>query len=122
MEAQTVFYVERDDEELELYVVGDVEPFVPGNRRGHPDHWTPDEGGYATIEGVYTDEDADEPWDGELTDSEKSEARSALMDAFEEDCRCAAEDAAAERAEARREDAMMQVDDYGPYGPDIYDF
>jgi hypothetical protein len=123
MQVQTVFYVERDGEDIELHIFGEAEPFVPGNRRGHPDHWTPDEGGYASVDGVYTDEDGSEPWDDELTASEKSDAESALYEAFEEDARCAAEDAAVERAEAQREDAMMQMDDdYGPYGPDIYDF
>lgn len=123
MEVQTTFYVERDGEDIELHIFGEAEPDVPGCRRGHPDNWTPDDPGYSGLTDIAMDEDGNEPWDGELTDEEKREAESALMDALKEDIRHAREDAAIERAEAAADDAAYFYDqDYGDYGPDIYDF
>lgn len=60
------FYIERDDEELELEVTADVEPFVPGKLTGPPEDCYPDEGGTADITDIKLD---GKPFDG-LTDYE----------------------------------------------------
>ncbi len=41
------YEIEYDDGDVlvTLEVEAEFEPVVPGNRRGHPDNWTPDEGG-----------------------------------------------------------------------------
>ena len=123
MEVKTTICIQRDDEDLELYIFGDAEGFTPGNRRGHPDNWTPDEGGGSCVEGIFLDEDANKPWDGTLTKEETQEAEEALMGQLEEDYRDAEEAAAEAKAEARAEAEMDRYDDdYGDYGPDIYDF
>ena len=123
MKVQTTLCIERDDEEIELHIFGDAEPYVPGCRRGHPDNWTPDEGGHASIIDIALDEDCNKLWDGELTKNEKQEAESLLLSALEEEISIAKEDAAVDRAESMRDDEAYIYDhDYGDYGPDIYDF
>jgi hypothetical protein len=46
------YEIENEDGDVlaTLEVEAEFEPFVPGNRRGHPDNWTPDEGG--SLEGL----------------------------------------------------------------------
>ena len=122
MELFITYHIERDDEEIELHVVGCAEPWVSG-RRGHIDDWTPDEGGYATIEGIWPDEDQVKPWDGVLTKKETADVEAALMDALADSIRDRQESAAEDRADARREADYDHYDqDYGDYGPDINDF
>lgn len=127
MEVHTILYVERgdNDEEIKLYVFGEVTPFVPGNRRGSPDNWTPDEPAYVGINGLYLDKDENEPWTGTLRTDEEDRAEQYLVEAYENHVQRMEE----ERAEAReieREEAKyrdsLDDNDYGPYGPDIYDF
>jgi hypothetical protein len=83
VETQLLVYRNDDEDEIELTIVGDVEPFVAGNRRGHPDNWTPDEGGSCCVEAVLLD---GKLWDGKLTKEEEKEAEEALQQAFIESC------------------------------------
>ena len=123
MEVKTTLVIQRNDDDLELHIFGDAEPYVAGSQRGHPDNWTPDEGGCSCVEGIFLDEDAKERWDGKLTKEEEGEAEQALMTQLEEDYRDGQEAAAEAKAEARAEAAMDRYDDdYGDYGPDINDF
>lgn len=71
----TVLYVERDDEELEVKVTGFVWSFVAGNRSGHPDTWTPDDGGEVEIDKVTLD---GRPF--ELTPNERAKAEEKLAE------------------------------------------
>lgn len=58
MDTVTVsFTVERDDEsgetkEVKLEITGSHSPVVPARRGGHPDTWTPEEGGETEIENI----------------------------------------------------------------------
>jgi len=120
MEVQATIVVQRDDDDVELYIFGEAEPYCAGNRRGHPDNWTPDEGGAVCVEGIFLDEDAKERWEGKLTNKEEAEAEEALMHQLEEELRDRAETAAEAKAEAMLDD--WDYNDYGDRGPDIYDF
>lgn len=125
MKVQAVFYIERD-EEIELHVFGDAEPLIPANFSGYPDKHTPPEGGEIGIHGIFLDEDGDEPWGGELTAEETTDAEAHLADALEEAIQRNEEDAAVAKAESMADDVRyadeMFDKDCGPYGPDIYDF
>lgn len=85
MQVEIEFYVYRgegdDEEEIELTIVGDVEPYVPANLSGHPDTWSPPEGGSACVEGILLN---GEPWSGKLTDKETKEAETMLYQALED--------------------------------------
>ena len=75
MQTTISFYVEREGEELELTILGDVEPYTPARLSGHPDSWYPAEGGDVTIDSILLDDDL---WDGELTSRESSLVEDAL--------------------------------------------
>ena len=100
----TQFIIQRDGKDLELWILGEAEPYSPQNLRGHPDHWTPGEGGSACVEAIFLDEDATIPWDGKLTSKEESEAEDKLLNQLEDNARDAAEYAAELKAEAMRDD------------------
>lgn len=91
-------YVERDGAELELTIEGDAERGQAARFRGHPDTWTPDDGEGAWIERVLLD---GVEWAGKLTDDERAEAESLLLEEMRERYRAAAEDAAVARYESR---------------------
>jgi len=120
MEVICTFVIERGDDEIELYICGDAEPYTPARFSGHPDNWSPPEGGAACVEGIFLDEERKERWEGKLTKKEEEDAEQLLMDEFVESWRNAAEDAAEAKAEAMRDD--YDCDRYGDYGPDIHDF
>lgn len=82
MQIKTEFVIERGEEEIELTILGDVEPYIPANLSGHPDNWTPPEGGHACVEVVLL---GDQLWDGELTSEEEKKAEEALFRALEDD-------------------------------------
>jgi hypothetical protein len=100
----TEFVVYRDsedgEEEIILEINGWAEPYVPANFRGHPDNWTPEEGGDTDIEEILYN---GEPWEGTLTPSEESCACAQLAEALEGLHQAALENAAEARAEAKRE-------------------
>lgn len=102
MEITATIYVYRnnDEDEIELTIVGDVEPYVPAKLSGHPDSWCPSEGGDVCVEAVLLD---GKPWQGKLTAEETSEAERALEDAFKDHVDDQAEAAAEARAEDRAE-------------------
>lgn len=60
--------VERDDDEITLYVVGYFE-----------------DGHYAVLEGIFTDKDEEIPWTGELSESEETKALDMLEDKIRRD-------------------------------------
>ena len=120
MEIKTSIVIQRDGNDLELYIFGDAEPYTPPCFRGHPDNHTPGEGGCASVEGIFLDEDANKRWEGKLTKEEEAEAESALESACEDHIRDGAEYAAEAKAEAQMDD--WDNDDYGDYGPDASDF
>jgi hypothetical protein len=91
MQAETTFFVEREEDddycEYELIIRGDVEPYVAANFRGHPDNWTPPEGGTRYIEGIFVKIDGVEKrWTGKLTKEEEEQAEEALFEAFKDSC------------------------------------
>ncbi len=96
MQVETTFCVERSirDEdgehfynEYELIIRGDVDPYVPANFRGHPDNWTPPEGGSSCVEEVLIEvKGVEKRWTGKLTTEEEKEAEQALFDQFELNC------------------------------------
>jgi len=83
------FMIERDDEEIELVIEGDIEPYVPAKLSGPPENCYPAEGGYAEITKV-------EP-NVELTEEEAKQAEEKLYESYEEDFREAEAEAAWER-------------------------
>jgi len=81
MQVEIEFFVYRgDEEEIELTIHGDVEPYVPANLRGHPDNWTPPEGGASCVEAVLLN---GKLWDGKLTAKERKDAEEALYNALD---------------------------------------
>jgi len=85
----TTLCVERggDDDycEYELTIVGDVEPYIPANLSGHPDNWTPPEGGSSCVESVLVEVNGVlKRWTGKLTAEEETGAEQALYDQFED--------------------------------------
>ena len=84
MQVTTVFYIERDEKEIELYIQGWVIPYTPACLSGHPDNWTPEEGGDSDIEEIFLDEDCTQPWEGKLTAKEKKDAERDLYRAMED--------------------------------------
>lgn len=85
MEIEIKFFVYRgvgdDEEEIELTIIGDAEPYVSANLRGHPDNWTPPEGGHVCVEAVLL---GGKPWDCKLTDKETKDAEAMLYQAMED--------------------------------------
>ena len=119
MEVNTTILIQRDKIEIELYVFGDAEPYTSPNFSGHPDDWTPGEGGVSCVEGVFLDKECEVRWTGTLTKEEISRAESALMGALEDGLRCSAESAAEDRAESMADDAAYDYDcdiTNDPYG------
>lgn len=79
------FYVERDEDDYELIVKGSAEPYVPPNFRGHPDNWSPAEGGDADVDEILIEVDGVlKRWTGVLTPEEEEEAREELLQALED--------------------------------------
>ena len=72
------FYVERDDEEIELQADCDVLPLVRGRYSGLPEDSFPDEGGFAEINDIYCDSFL---WEGTLTAAERKQVE---REAYEE--------------------------------------
>jgi len=94
---ETTIDLEREDGTfVEATVIGEVEPFIAGSRRGHPDNWEPDEGGSVSVTGATVDGEAIK-----LSANEEAECERALEDAGKQDAEDRAEDAAIARAEAR---------------------
>ena len=122
MQIQTILYVERNEERIELHIFGYAERSIAACFNGHPDNWTPPEIGDVSVESVSLDKGGDESWDDELTDDELDEAESALMDALEDAIRDAEESVGEDKMEAMNDIALIEDRDYGDYGPDIYDF
>ena len=107
-ETETTHHLERDDGTiLVLTLRGDVEPFVAGNRRGHPDSWEPDEGGTASVRSA-VDEDGEERI-GDLGDH-TDELEQALIDHEAHRDEMAAESDAEDRAEQRAWDRAHGYD------------
>ena len=104
-ETEIIFCIEREEDECELTITGDVEGYIPGNRRGHPDNWTPDEGRNSSIINIELD---GKDWDGKLTAKEARQAEQELYKQFENNCKEAAIDAAGQDYEARIAD--MEAD------------
>lgn len=114
LEVSIDYSVVRNDKDIELVIQGNVEPYVPANFRGHPDNWSPPEGGDALIECIQTyNEDGDlVKWNGKLTLKEEDEIKEALYQEAEDEMEAAAEDAAADAAV----DAMYdRMEDYGGF-------
>lgn len=76
-----IYRGDEDEEEIELTIQGYVEPYVPPNLWGHPDNWTPPEGGGAYVEQVFHN---GKLWDGELTQKELEAAEIELYQAWED--------------------------------------
>lgn len=99
-------YIERDDEagesqELEIELTGSVEEYRPARLHGHPDTWSPAEGGDVEVENAVCKTDAYKHLFVELTKEENEKAKEALQEA------------AAEEYESRQEAwADAQADDY----------
>lgn len=100
-----------DEEEIVLEIRGSAEPYVPANRRGHIDTWSPPEGGGSDVEGVFLN---GQLWAGTLTKKEEKDVQEMLANQFIDNMEAAAEDA----AEAKAEDMM---DDYD-YDDDRCDY
>ncbi len=94
------FAIERDGEEIELALEADYTAPERGNRRGHPDTWSPDFAEEIRIAGIYC-ADGVTPWTGTLTADEESDAEQALADAIHNEQESAAEDAAEAWADAQ---------------------
>lgn len=116
---ETTISIEREVlgeyKEYEIIIRGEVEPDEPAITGGHIDNWEPASGGYSSIEEVLIDvKGVEKRWTGKLTDKEEDEAREALFDQFKADCEddCDPPDSGYDD----------YCDDYGDYGPDIYDF
>jgi len=79
------FYVERNDDELELQITGNHTPGRPANLRGHPDNWSPPEGSETEIilVEVYRNKKF-EKWEGELTSDEEKLALEKIAEQAEE--------------------------------------
>ena len=89
-EAETTIVVYRDDSEdlnheseIELVIRGQVCQPTPGNRRGHIDTWTPDDGGEVCVDfvGIQCSDKVVRRWTGKLTRQEEDLASEALMSA-----------------------------------------
>lgn len=110
--SEIVYYVDRDDESTTLEITGCCSEYVAANFRGHPDNWTPEEGGDCEIEEII-DEATGEPWEGRLTATEKRDVLKALAERSEQE----AAEAETERAVDAYEYSMYDsVHDYGIYG------
>ena len=81
MQVEIEFFVYRGEEEIALTIWGDVEPYVPANLSGHPDDWTPPEGGYSCVEAIFLN---GRLWDGKLTAEERKDAEEVLYNALED--------------------------------------
>lgn len=98
------FAVERDGSEVAVIIRGTVTPFRRGRTWGHPDTWSPDEGGEIEIDSVCVDPGNGidgAKWDGELTSAEAADVLDALRLAAENDD----QDAREHEAECRYDDA-----------------
>jgi hypothetical protein len=77
------FTIERDDCELELEAEFEIEPFVPGKRNGPPEDCYPDEGGFASLDGViHVLDDNRSVWDGTLTKAEQDRVERDAYDSW----------------------------------------
>lgn len=78
-------HVEREDEqgnshELTIEVSGRCEPYVPARLNGHPDTWSPAEGGDVEIEEVVCKNEALKYLFKDLTPEEREEAEELIRD------------------------------------------
>lgn len=96
---EITFTIERDGEQIDLDIEGNVEPSTAASFRGNPDNWTPPEGGDTEVTSIACDGVA---WDGKLTVSEEDDVHEALREQARSDWESAAEDAAVDRAEDAR--------------------
>ncbi len=103
------FCVEREDDEIELTILGYAEPYVPANYRGHPDNWTPPEGGGSGVEDILLD---GKPWSGTLTIEEEQRASEEIYHRFIDEQEAAYESAMEAKAEAMREDDWYPEPDF----------
>jgi len=68
--------------EVEVEVLGSVEPYIPARTWGHPDSWYPAEGGEAEVHGAYMQRHG--CWvEVELTSEETRELEGLLSDTAE---------------------------------------
>lgn len=98
--AEITYHLERDDEEAELTITGEVEPYIPGKISGPPEHCYPAEGGTASIIDIlYVPENGTtlDKWPGQLTSEEEDEVEEMLVNQATED------------AEEARADAMIEA-------------
>jgi hypothetical protein len=77
-----VYVIRGDDVEIELEVTGSVSAYVPAKRSGHPDTWSPSEGGDIEIETITLN---GQKWDGELSPAERADAEDKLFEASQDD-------------------------------------
>jgi len=70
------FYIERDSDEIELLVRGNVSAYRRAITNRLPENCSPDEGGEPEIVEVVTNTGS--PWDGELSDTETKDAEDKL--------------------------------------------
>jgi hypothetical protein len=75
------YWVDRDDQEIELTIKASVSPYVPAKFSGHPDTWAPAEGGEVEITDVLLN---DEPWDGDLTRKEIERIEELVLEGLED--------------------------------------
>lgn len=101
-----IYRGDDEEEEIVLEVRGNAEPYVPANFSGHPDNWSPPEGGCSDVEGVFLN---GQLWGGTLTKKENELAQEMLTNQLIANIESAAEDAAEARAEAMMDD---YYDDY----------
>ena len=86
-----------DEQEIVLEISGWAEAYVAANLSGHPDTWTPPEGGGSGVEAILLD---GELWKGSLTKEEEKQVEEKLAEQFLDDIRDAGDYAAECRAEA----------------------
>lgn len=111
---EITYLLERDDEEVELTITGEAEPYIPAKIMGPPENCYSAEGGTASIIDVlYKPEGSDsfENWPGTLTSKEEEEIEEMLVSQ------------AAEDAEDARGDAMIEayLDRYEDHLDRFYD-
>src|SRR6202000_2707669 len=82
MEYRIKFWVVREEDDIELDIIGDVQPGHKGRYYGPPEKCFPDEPTSAEITSVLIN---DKEWTGSLSYAEEDDAIEKLIEAFEDD-------------------------------------
>jgi hypothetical protein len=102
-EVEIDFYVERDEEEIELQIKGHVSAYDPGKTYGPPDRCYPPEGGEVEVHSVLHN---GESWEGVLTREEESDIEEAMSQANDDHYEWLEDEAAEARMELAKERKM----------------